>query len=589
MNPTRKTLVLFLRENMRHAKLFLGASLVWLTGMTLQKLILALIASRSLNHLIAVHNRPHVLYWHEFGGYLVWFVVIAILAQACIALGLYLLSHLETRVRPDLQMRAFNWLNSQSLAFHSNTFSGAIVNQVNKFTAAYITLTDTFVLMFLRMFTNVVIAIIVIVFFSVPIALVMAAWTIGFTILNFQLVKRRLALSKQAAVADTVLTGHLADVIGNISAVKAFGNEVAEAVTHHEKSHDRARKKYRTWIIGIRNDAQLGLMMTVLQIAVLALSVQAVLHHAISLGTLLLIQVYITQIITELWGLSNMSRTIEQAVTDAEEMVEIFDISPDVVDAPEPEKSRISHGAISFSHVDFTHDSSEHALFHDFQLDIMPGEKIGLVGHSGSGKTTLTRLLLRFSDIDGGGISIDGQNIAKIAQAELRRHIAYVPQEPVLFHRSLRENIAYANPQATDEQIRHAAAQAHAAEFIEQLPNGYDTIVGERGVKLSGGQRQRIVIARAILKDAPILVLDEATSALDSESELLIQAALNKLMQGRTTIVIAHRLSTIQRMDRIVVMDSGRIVEQGSHAELLARKGTYAQLWAHQSGGFIEE
>jgi ATP-binding cassette subfamily B protein len=211
------------------------------------------------------------------------------------------------------------------------------------------------------------------------------------------------------------------------------------------------------------------------------------------------------------------------------------------------------------------------------------------VGHSGSGKTTLTRLLLRFSDIEAGVIAIDGQDISKVTQKSLRESIAYVPQEPMLFHRSLRENIAYGKPEASFEEVHAAAEKANAIEFIEKLPEGFETTVGERGVKLSGGQRQRIAIARAILKDAPILVLDEATSALDSDSEKLIQDALSKLMKGRTSIVVAHRLSTISKLDRIIVLEDGQIDEQGSHEALLKQKGTYAKLWAHQSGGFIEE
>jgi len=269
--------------------------------------------------------------------------------------------------------------------------------------------------------------------------------------------------------------------------------------------------------------------------------------------------------------------------------MEILSQEPEVLDPVSPEPVRITAGAISFDKVIFSHDGADDALFDNLNLHIKPGEKIGLVGHSGSGKTTLTRILLRFSDIDGGSITIDGQNIAAITQDDLRRSIAYVPQEPLLFHRSIRENIAYGKPDATDGEIRAAAQKANAADFIEKLPDGYGTMVGERGVKLSGGQRQRIAIARAILKNAPILVLDEATSALDSESELLIQAALNQLMEQRTAIVIAHRLSTIQKMDRILVLEKGTIVEQGSHAELVNKKGVYAQLWAHQSGGFIED
>jgi ATP-binding cassette subfamily B protein len=211
------------------------------------------------------------------------------------------------------------------------------------------------------------------------------------------------------------------------------------------------------------------------------------------------------------------------------------------------------------------------------------------VGPSGGGKTTLSSLLLRFMDVNEGEICIDGQNITHITQADLRQNIAYVPQEPMLFHRTIRDNIRYGEIEAGSQAVEAVAKMAHAHEFISNLSHGYDTLVGERGIKLSGGQRQRVAIARAMLKNAPILILDEATSALDSESEVLIQDALWKLMEGRTAIVIAHRLSTIQKMDRIVVLDNGKIVEQGTHHELLAHKGLYAKLWAHQSGGFIEE
>ena len=241
--------------------------------------------------------------------------------------------------------------------------------------------------------------------------------------------------------------------------------------------------------------------------------------------------------------------------------------------------------------VTFTHDEGQgDTLFHDFSLTVNPGEKIGLVGSSGSGKTTLTKLLLRFADIDSGEIAIDGQDIAEVTQASLREQIAYVPQEPLLFHRSVRENIAYGRPDATDTEIEKAAKKAGAYDFIVNLQDGFDTLVGERGVKLSGGQRQRIAIARAILKNAPILILDEATSALDSESEALIQKSLETLMKNRTSIVIAHRLSTIAKLDRIIVLENGRIVEDGTHDQLLAKKrGVYAKLWARQSGGFIED
>lgn len=284
-----------------------------------------------------------------------------------------------------------------------------------------------------------------------------------------------------------------------------------------------------------------------------------------------------------------MTRNYISTVGNAAPMIETLRESIEITDPIEPEKLIVSKGEIEFNKVIFTHAENDHALFDELSLKIKPGEHIGLIGRSGSGKTSLTRLLLRFSDIESGSIKIDGQNIKDVRQSDLRHEIAYVAQEPSLFHRSLRENIAYGKPNATDEEIRHAAKQAHALEFIDNLPKGLDTLVGERGVKLSGGQRQRIVIARAILKDAPILILDEATSALDSESERLIQDALVKLMKGRTSIIIAHRLSTIARLDRIIVLDNGKIVEQGSHNQLSNKAGIYAKLWNHQSGGFIEE
>ena len=281
---------------------------------------------------------------------------------------------------------------------------------------------------------------------------------------------------------------------------------------------------------------------------------------------------------------------INRVFGDAHEMTIILDMVDDVVDLPGAKELELREAAVSFNGIDFKHKDAKEAIFHDFTLDVKPGERIGLVGMSGSGKTTLTKLLLRFADVDAGEITISGQNIKDITQHSLRKAIAYVPQETSLFHRSIAENIAYGKLDATEEEIKQAAELANAHEFIKDLPEGYETLVGERGVKLSGGQRQRVAIARAILKNAPILVLDEATSALDSESEALIQSALERLMQGRTSIVIAHRLSTVASLDRIVVLENGKIAEQGSHEELLRREGgVYKHLWDRQSGAFMEE
>jgi ATP-binding cassette subfamily B protein len=281
-------------------------------------------------------------------------------------------------------------------------------------------------------------------------------------------------------------------------------------------------------------------------------------------------------------------RQLESSLTEAAQFTELLLTPTTVTDPDEPEPLRPAPASVRFEGVGFTHAGGRQ-LFTGLDLDVPSGTRVGLVGRSGGGKTTLTRLLLRMMDIQEGRILIGGQDISRLRQADLRGLIAYVPQDPAMFHRTLRENIAFARPGATDAEIRQAAEAAHVTEFVDDLPDGFDTLVGERGVKLSGGQRQRVALARAILRDAPILLLDEATSALDSESEVLVQAALWRLMEGRTAFVVAHRLSTVARMDQLVVLDRGQIIERGTHEELLGLGGTYSRLWQHQSGGFLTE
>ena len=279
-------------------------------------------------------------------------------------------------------------------------------------------------------------------------------------------------------------------------------------------------------------------------------------------------------------------RSFYEALADSNEMTEILTTPHEVEDAPGAKLLKIKSGGIEFQNVNFKYEQAANVL-QNFNLQIAPGERVALIGPSGGGKSTIVKLLMRFTDVQGGEILIDGQNIAKVTQDSLRQNISLVPQEPMLFHRTLMSNIRYGKPGASDEQVIEAAKLAHAHEFISKLPQGYKTFVGERGIKLSGGERQRVAIARAILKNAPILVLDEATSSLDSESEHFIQDALKNLMENKTVIVIAHRLSTIMQMDRIIVLENGKITEQGKHEELIkAKEGTYQKLWQIQAGGF---
>jgi ATP-binding cassette, subfamily B, bacterial len=362
-----------------------------------------------------------------------------------------------------------------------------------------------------------------------------------------------------------------------------------ERAKHRRYVGDFVTKAKRSWNF---QNQRIDMLVSPIYVATNVIGLAIVLHLGVDTATkaaLFLAFSYYANVTRFLWSFNSVYRRLEEAITDASLFVNYILTPPKVVDSKDASRLKVHDGFISFRDVLFTHPENSDALFHNFSLDIKPGQKVGLVGHSGAGKSTIVNLLLRFMNIDGGSIQIDGQDIAHVTQKSLHQAIAFVPQEPLLFHRSLRENIAYGKPHATGEEILDAARQAHALEFIEKLPEGFDTLVGERGVKLSGGQRQRVAIARAILKDAPILVLDEATSALDSESEKLIQDALARLMKGRTSIVIAHRLSTIAKLDRIIVLENGKVAEDGSHVELLKNNGIYAKLWNHQSGGFIEE
>jgi ATP-binding cassette subfamily B protein len=325
----------------------------------------------------------------------------------------------------------------------------------------------------------------------------------------------------------------------------------------------------------------------VVQIIVAFLTGYLWLRGSISAGLFVLVQSYSNTIGNNFWDLGQATTRFTKYMSEMKEMVDIFKQTPDILDVPNPEKSRIKEGKIEIKNMFFTYANGTN-VFSDFSLKINSREKVGIVGHSGGGKSTITKLLMRFIDIFSGEILIDGQDIRAITQNDLRKSISYISQEPILFHRSIRDNIAYSKPGAMDEEIFAVAKKAHAHEFILKLPKGYNTLVGERGIKLSGGERQRIAIARAMLKDCPILMLDEATSSLDSVSEHYIQDSFNELMKDKTTIVIAHRLSTIQKMDRIIVLDKGRIVEEGTHKELLAKKGSYAELWNHQTGGFLD-
>ncbi len=503
-------------------------------------------------------------------------------------LTLYSTWTFESGGQRNLYNRIFKHLGRQSMSFHSNRFGGSLVSQTNKMVGGFERFWDTIIFMLTPSVISLIAAVVILSFIFWQYALILLLVSLTFItviVLGSRLMAK---LNIEESQASTRLTGRLADVITNILAVKSHGHEEFEINEYDKQTVSWRRKSLNTMWGFLKVSTIYSLLLVILNTSAFVSAIWAVERDLINLSVIYLAVSYTLTVSRQLWEMNNIMRNFHRIMGDAYDMTEILQITPQIEDADDVEATKISRGAIDFDSVSFAHEEGGN-LFNRLNLHIKPGEKVGLVGHSGSGKTTLTKLLLRFMDIDSGTIRIDGQNIAKLRQSELRSHIAYVPQEPILFHRSLLENIGYGQLGSSKKAIRGVSKLANADDFISKLPEGYDTLVGERGVKLSGGQRQRIAIARAMLKNAPILLLDEATSALDSESEELIQDALWKLMEGRTAIVIAHRLSTIQKMDRILVMDNGQIIEEGTHKELLRVNGAYANLWHKQSGGFIEE
>ncbi|RTE86746.1 MULTISPECIES: ABC transporter ATP-binding protein [Gammaproteobacteria] len=483
------------------------------------------------------------------------------------------------------------YLLRQSMSYYQDEFPGRVATKlmqtalaVRQVVITFIEVVNYIAVYFLGMFLIISQA-------DWRLTLPLAAWILVYGTLMYFFVPKLGKVSAEQADARSVMTGRIVDSYTNIQTVKLFSHSQREADYAKEGMDDflvTVHKQMRlvTWLYGA-----LYLINCLLLFSSAAVAIYLWLQESVSLGAVAVV----IGMVLRLFGMSQMVMwqlsTLFESVGTVQDGIQSIAVEQTVSDIPDAAPLSVTQGAIEFDAVHF-HYGKQKDVMSELSLAIQAGEKVGIVGRSGAGKSTLVNLLLRFYDVESGEIRIDGQNIAKVQQETLRGNIGMVTQDTSLLHRSVKENIAYGRPNATDEEIVEAAKRAHAHDFILELEdskgrNGYDAHVGERGVKLSGGQRQRIAIARVMLKDAPILILDEATSALDSEVEAAIQENLNELMQGKTVIAIAHRLSTIAEMDRLVVMNNGQVVEQGSHDELVAKQGIYAQLWQRQSGGFI--
>lgn len=523
--------------------------------------------------------------------YVVAFGGLWLLGELMWRIAIHLLIKAETRGMERLYTNAMNYMLKKDLSFFHDNFAGSLTKKTIGYSARYVDVMDNLIFNVTPYFIPAIFISVVLWQFSPILVLTLLGAMFVVLSLVFPLIRRRKKLVVLRETASNVVSGHISDIYSNIDAVRSFANETKEKKIYHKHVSDLTHKMKHSWDYqNQRIDMLISPFYVAINVLGLILALQIGKSSDASIEVVFVTFTYYAAITRFLWEFNGIYRRLEASLSDAAQFTELLLDEPKVQDVADPKPFVAIRGAIEFKNVTFDHeDADDSALFEKLNLRIRPGEKVGLVGHSGGGKSTLMKLIMRLTDIDSGDILIDGQNIAEAKQTKLRKYLSYVPQEPVMFHRTLSENIAYGKTDAAQQEIEIAAKRAHAHEFISSLPDGYNTLVGERGIKLSGGQRQRIAIARAMLKNAPILLLDEATSALDSESEKLIQDALWKLMENKTAIVIAHRLSTIQMMDRILVLENGEVVEEGTHKELLRNDGIYAELWAHQTGGFLED
>jgi len=525
-----------------------------------------------------------------FGPYILALLVVNALGQTLSKLQDYSVFKLEINGNYQLSRLCFDTLSNQSMTFHNSRFGGSLVSQTSRFVSGYSGLVDVVTYTLYPTLASIVLTIALLAPAAPTFVVILCAMLCLYVLLAYRMYKRILRLSANASTAQNRLSGVLSDAVTNILAVKTCGREDFERETFTQADREAMAAENVNMRATMKRGFTTSFLITVIMLIASVFVSGGNAWFGISAGTLVMMFTYTYNLTMRFNYFNSMMQRINRALGDAAEMTRILDEPTLVADDPDARPLAVTAGDIDFEHIGFRYPDAheDDYVFRDLSLHIPAGQRVGLVGRSGSGKTTLTKLLLRLDDVQQGQVLVDGQDVSHCTQQSLRRQVAYVPQEALLFHRTIRENIAYGRPEASEEEIRKAAREANALDFIERLPDGFDTLVGERGVKLSGGQRQRVAIARAILVDAPILVLDEATSALDSESEALVQGALENLMKGRTAIVVAHRLSTVASLDRIVVLSRGQVVEDGTHQELVEAGGEYAGLWSRQTGGFLE-
>ena len=501
----------------------------------------------------------------------------------------FTINFFESRSIVDLSRFCFDYLQKHSYSYFANNFSGSTVKKHKSFVNTFEHLTDQLFFEIIPGIVTVLIMIFVMGRLNALLGWSMFGWVVVFLLINWLFNKYKLRFDVQRSEAETATSGLLSDTVSNNINIKLFNGYLYESDSYGSLSEKLHKIRKYTWDMGAIFYGFQSLLMLILEVSVLYFAVRLWQKDMLTVGDFVLIQSYLFTAMMLVWDFGRVMMKIYERLAEAEEMTRILNMPHQIIDTNKARTLKVNKGEITFEDVSFKYEEGEDVI-KNFNLTVKPGQKVALVGLSGSGKSTLTKLLLRLYDVVGGKILVDGRNIAKVTQESLRNNISLVPQDPILFHRSLMENIRYGRFGATDEEVIQAAKLAYCDEFISKLKEGYQSTVGDRGIKLSGGERQRIAIARAILKNSPILILDEATSSLDSESEKYIQKSLDNLMKNKTVLIIAHRLSTIKRADRIVVISNKKIVEDGNHNKLIKiEDGIYKRLWNIQVGGFIKE
>lgn len=583
-NNTRKTLQIYWRHmERRRALVFIAFFSV--VGASIVSVVLPLYFKEFFDVLTGGQSKGEI-----YSGLISTLIIIAgleFLEWTLWMFAAFSSIHFQSKTLADLSNTCFKYLHKHSFSYFNNNFAGSLIKRVNYFIHSFEDIAGRIIWELIPLVVIISVITAVLVWKNLVLGMAIIVWLLVFLAFNWIFINYKMKYDIKRSAAQTKASGFLADTITNSSNVKLFCGYQRETDSFIKLNDNILKLRMFTWSLDeIFNSVQ-NFLMILLEVGIFYFAIQLWKNGLFTVGDFVLLQSYVLIVIMRIWNFGKIIRHIYQSLADAEEMTVILNTPHEITDVINAKELKVGKGEIEFKRVDFYYQNTRKIL-DNFNLFVKSHECLALIGPSGAGKSTVVKLLLRNHDVASGKILIDGQDISRVTQESLWKNISLVPQDPILFHRTLMENIRYGKTEATREEIIKASKLSHCHEFISELSDGYDTYVGERGIKLSGGERQRVAIARAILRDAPILVLDEATSSLDSQSESLIQDALDKLMKNKTVIVIAHRLSTIAKMDRIVFIDEKEIREEGTHEQLLAKEdGQYKKLWQLQAGGFI--